>query len=355
MHRLALLALSFSLAACAIGTDDDDAELREAESKSSRPPNAPAGYDRVRARIKCDDAQLRYRPEADALDNRVIGKSDSLLHRGRYVFVQGRVGSDGASPGNIGGYVWINPDESLSNVPEAERAGYESRHPDVGHRGFVPDGCLEPVPGETASIPTPSTSTSHPNGNAKPWGGVGTVKLVRHGCVVDGTYHGVRDDLKSVSFSYAPYGTKGTGDAIPISFSTTVVEGGGTIFGYVYGGDAVHVVYESKSADANQLSGSVPAKWSYVYAPINGHTTYGWLWSSCLEDPKVTSPAPAPSTPAPEAPGASCYLRCCDGSLHEVNVGSATECRNAYAVCASHGRTLRIKYGASYIYDKGSC
>src|SRR6478672_1911777 len=109
MDRIRRLAAAATLLvgplACVSATADDGLEL---EAESARPPNRPAGYDRVRARITCDRAQLRYRPGPDSVDNRVVGASDSLLHAGRYVFVQGRVGSY-AAPGNLDGYVWINP------------------------------------------------------------------------------------------------------------------------------------------------------------------------------------------------------------------------------------------------------
>jgi hypothetical protein len=49
-----------------------------------------------------------------------------------------------------------------------------------------------------------------------------------------------------------------------------------------------------------------------------------------------------------------CYLRCCDGTLQTVHVTTEGDCRNAYAACADHGKTLRIQWNGTYIYERAT-
>ena len=61
----------------------------------------------------------------------------------------------------------------------------------------------------------------------------------------------------------------------------------------------------------------------------------------------------APPVPASQH---NCGVRCCDGSLHTMKVGSTTECRAQWTYCAGHGATLRMRFDGTLIYARdGGC
>lgn len=311
--------------------------------------------------------------------------------------VQGRPGSDALpAPGNLNGYVWINPDYSPADGEVSDRAAYLALHPRVGRRGWVPDGCLEPAPGERQPIPRPGEGTLQSRGNGHPWHPERAVAHTVVACMALGRYRGIRPDLRDEDFTYRPYGNGPAGDpAVSIAYSTTTVEGGGTIFGYFLRGDAFHVVYATCSDDNQLGDGSPTARWAYGFGDLHrdGRAVWGWVWLGCL---RPTAPSPSglacyarccngalqgPS-PQPDAGACGrwgtlacagaygvrrvelggsevtdapcgCFVRCNDGSLHRFDERSAEACRADYPVCASRGRVRRIEYGGVVLYDAG--
>ena len=60
--------------------------------------------------------------------------------------------------------------------------------------------------------------------------------------------------------------------------------------------------------------------------------------------------------PPPSSDDVNCGVRCCDGSLHQVRTGNDAECRAQYTYCAGHGRTDRIRFEGALIYERaGGC
>jgi hypothetical protein len=93
---------------------------------------------------------------------------------------------------------------------------------------------------------------------------------------------------------------------------------------------------------------------------------FGWIPKQALAQAGTVGPiAPDPAQPsAPDvnetatagtwAGWATCGVRCCDNSLSTFVTHGQGECRASYDICGMHGKTSRMRYDGTLIYERAS-